>query len=182
MKHVHAESANSQDVMALAKGAGLHEKGNWHFHAKIDRYANDEDFKAGKVYKTTQFEKNILVNAGINLMLTLLAGGAGTAYNNANSYIGVGDSSTAEAASQTDLQAATNKLRKAMDGGYPTYGTSQQIVFRSTFASGDANYAWNEFAVFNASSGGTMLNRKVSSQGTKTSGQTWQVTITITVS
>ena len=161
---------------------GISEKGVWKAHFRIEKFANDDAVKAGKAYEVSEFEKNILVNAGINAMLTLLAGGGGTAFNNANAYIGVGDSSTAAAASQTDLVAASNKLRKAMNASYPTYGTSQQIVFQSDFGSSEANFAWNEFAVFNASSGGTMLNRKVSAEGTKTSGQTWRVTVTITIS
>jgi hypothetical protein len=109
-----------------------------------------------------------------------LTTGTGTAFNNANSYIGVGDSTTAFAASQTDLVAATNKLRKAMDATYPQVSTNV-ITFRSTFATGDANFAWQEWGVFNASSAGTMLNRKVESLGTKTSAQTWQFTVTITL-
>lgn len=126
---------------------------------------------------------NLLLNEGINELWTLGAGGGGTAFNNSNSYLGVGDDSTAEAASQTGLQAATNKLYKAMDATYPTYGTSQKITFRSTFASGDANFAWNEFTVANGSSdSGKNLNRKVSAQGTKTSGQSWQLTLEITLS
>ena len=109
-----------------------------------------------------------------------LTTGTGTAFNNANSYIGVGDSTTAFAATQTDLQAATNKLRKAMDATYPQVAANV-ITFRSTFATTDANYAWQEWGVFNASSAGTMLNRKVESLGTKTSAQTWQITVTITL-
>ncbi len=112
-----------------------------------------------------------MVQAGI--------GAAVTAFNNANAYIGVGDSTTAFAVGQTDLQAATNKLRKAMDATYPS-GASNVITFRSTFATGDANYAWQEWGVFNASSAGTMLNRKVESLGTKTNTQTWQFTVTLT--
>lgn len=119
----------------------------------------------------TDAGRNHLVQAGI--------GAAVTPFNNANSYIGVGDSSTAFAAGQTDLSAASNKLRKAMDATYPS-GGSNVITFRSTFATGDANFAWNEWAVFNASSAGTMLNRKVESLGTKTSTQTWQFTVTLT--
>lgn len=120
----------------------------------------------------TDAGRNHLVQAGI--------GAAVTAFNNANSYIGVGDSTTAFAAAQTDLQAATNKTRKAMDATYPS-GGSNVITFRSTFGTGDANFAWNEWAIFNASSGGTMLNRKVESLGTKTNTQTWQFTVTLTV-
>lgn len=163
---------------------------NW----SITRYASEEDCKAGKIYseeeavtlfgvpQTTPIEGNILVKAGINAAWTLICGGTADEFDNTNSYIGVGDSSTAEDADQTDLQAATNKLRVAMDSGYPTYGTNQQATWRSTFGSSDANWSWQEFAVFNASSGGTMLNRKISDQGTKTSGQTWQVSLVITLS
>ena len=110
-----------------------------------------------------------------------LVGGTGTAFNNTNSYIGAGDSTTAFSAAQTDLQAATNKLRKAMDATYPQTATNV-MTFRSTFGTADANFAWQEWGVFNAASGGTMMNRKVESLGTKTSAQTWQVTCALTFS
>jgi hypothetical protein len=119
----------------------------------------------------TDAGRNHLVQAGI--------GAAVTAFNNANSYIGVGDSTTAFSAAQTDLVAATNKLRKAMDATYPS-GGSNVITFRSTFGTSDANFAWQEWGVFNASSAGTMLNRKVESLGTKTNTQTWQFTVVLT--
>lgn len=109
-----------------------------------------------------------------------LTTGTGTAFNNANSYIGVGDSATAFAATQTDLQAATNKMRKAMDATYPQVAANV-LTFRSTFATTDANWAWQEWGVFNGSSGGTMMNRKAESLGTKTSAQTWQFTVTLTL-
>jgi hypothetical protein len=136
-------------------------------------------FQRGEAYETAEIGGNVLLNAGINLVWTLAAGGSGTAFSNANARIGVGDSSTAEAASQTGLQAATNKTYQAVDSGYPTYGTSQQIVFRATFGGSSANYHWQEFTVDN---GTTSLNRKTSDQGTKTSGQVWQTTLTITLS
>ena len=110
---------------------------------------------------------------------TLVAGAGGAAFNNANSYIGVGDSSTAFSAAQTDLVAATNKLRKAMDATYPTNATNV-LTFRSTFATTDANWAWQEWGIFNAAAAGTMMSRKVESLGTKTSAQSWQITCTIT--
>lgn len=121
-----------------------------------------------------------LTNAYRDHVATLTSG-TGTSFNNANAHIGVGDSATAFAAAQTDLQAASNKLRKAMDATYPQVSTNV-LTFRSTFATGDANFAWNEWAVFNASSSGVMLNRKVESLGTKTSAQSWQLTVTITLS
>ena len=120
-----------------------------------------------------------LTTAFRDFVASITAGAGGTAFNNANSYIGVGDSTTAFSAGHTDLQAATNKFRKAMDATYPQVAANVQ-TFRSTFATGDANFAWQEWGVFNASSGGTMMNRKVESLGTKTSAQSWQVTVTIT--
>lgn len=121
-----------------------------------------------------------LTNAGRDLIAAMIVGETTTDFNSANAFMGVGDSSTAFAASQTDLQAATNKLRKAMDATYPTR-SANQLTFRATFATGEANFTWNEWAVFNASNGGTMLNRKVEALGTKTSAQSWQLTTTLTL-
>jgi hypothetical protein len=95
-------------------------------------------------------------------------------------FLGTGDNTTAFANTQTDLQAPTNKLRKAMDGGYPTR-SSGTLTFRSTFSTSEGNYAWNEWGVFDAVSSGNMYGRKAESLGTKTSAQTWQLTATITV-
>lgn len=115
-----------------------------------------------------------------NFLASLAVGAGGTAFNNANAYIGVGDSSTAFAAAQTDLQAATNKLRKAMDATFPTLATNV-MTFRSTFGTSEANWVWNEWAIFNASAAGTMMMRKVEALGTKTSAMTWQIEAAITL-
>jgi hypothetical protein len=46
-----------------------------------------------------------------------------------------------------------------------------------------ANFTWNEFVVGNGGSDAAMhLNRKVSPQGTKVSGQTWVATVIISLS
>jgi hypothetical protein len=51
------------------------------------------------------------------------------------------------------------------------------------FSGSEANYAWNEFTVANGNSDSAKnLNRLVSAQGTKTSGQVWQVDVEITLS
>ena len=131
-------------------------------------------------YEVSDIEGNALVNAGINQFWTLGCAGGGVNWG-LGAYLGVGDSSAAEAPAQTDLQAATNKLRVAMNGGYPTYGTLQKATWQSDFTSTQANYAWQEFGVFSGASGGTMLNRKISSQGTKTAGQTWRLSLEITL-
>jgi len=122
----------------------------------------------------------------------------------ANTYLGVGDSTTAAATSQTDLQAATNKQRKVMDTGFPkiqgenydranpTTGATETVtptngdfVCRTTWAGTEAAFKHVEFAIFNAAAGGTMLDRFIGGsnpdyQGTKPTGvnQVWEETIT----
>ena len=120
-----------------------------------------------------------LTNAGRNFIAQAIINDTPTFFTNANARIGVGDSTTAFAASQTDLQAATNKLRAAMETGFPTR-TDNLLTFKSSFGSSDANYAWNEWGIFNDASAGTMLNRKVEALGTK-SGGTWILTVELTV-
>lgn len=121
-----------------------------------------------------------LTNAGRDLIAADIIGEAVAEFNNANAHIGVGDSTTAFAVTQTNLQAATNLLRKAMDATYPTR-SGNVLTFRSTFTTAEANFAWQEWGVFNAASAGTMLNRKVESLGTKASTQSWQITVTNTI-
>jgi hypothetical protein len=122
-----------------------------------------------------------LTNGGIAIMAQDLIGESITEYNNGNAHIGVGDSTTAFAASQTDLQAATNKVRKGMDATYPSRAAAV-VTMRSTFLTGEANWVWNEWGIFNHVTAGTMLSRKVESLGTKTSAQSWQITATLTFS
>lgn len=121
-----------------------------------------------------------ITNAGAILAAQCLMNDSATFLNNTNSHLGVGDSNTAFSAAHTDLQASSNKLRKAMESGYPTR-SSGALTFRSLFGTSDANWAWNEWGVFNASSSGTMFSRKVESLGTKSGTQSWQLTATVTV-
>lgn len=118
-------------------------------------------------------------NAAAVHMASAVTGGGVTAFNNANAYIGVGDSTTAFSAAHTDLQASTNKLRKGMQPTYPQLA-SNVVTFQALFIESEANFAWQEFAVFNASSGGTMISRKVQSLGTKPGTEQWRITVTST--
>lgn len=130
------------------------------------------------------FKGNLLLNEGINELWTILCTtSSGTKFNSTNAYLGVGDDTTSENATQTGLIASTNKLYKAMDSGYPTSGTSQLATWRSTFGASDANFNWNEFTVANGNSDAAKnLNRKVSNQGTKVISQQWQLSLQITLS
>lgn len=159
----------------------INEKVGYYAEWTIFKYADDEAYKRGDCFEQITVPRNMLLNEGIQTALDLIIGAGGTAYNNANARLGVGDSAGAEAATQTDLQAATNKTYKAMEASYPSR-TNQTLMFRSVFGSADANYAWNEFCVDNGAAGAKTLNRKVSAQGTKAAGQTWTLDLTITLS
>ena len=120
-----------------------------------------------------------LTDVGRRFMLDKTIGAAGTVFDGTNSYLGTGDSSTAFAASQTDLQAATNKAREIVDSA-PTRSTDT-LTFIATYEAADNNWAWQEVATFNASSGGTMLSRLVQSLGTKASPAVWTLTYTLQI-
>jgi hypothetical protein len=112
----------------------------------------------------------MLLNAGINVAWGLVCGAGGTAFDNTHAYIGVGDSSTAAVATQTGIQAGTNHLNIAMDATYPLAAAAQAEVWRSTFTSAQANWAWNEITVSDANDFTHALNRLVQTMGTKASG------------
>lgn len=173
----------------------------WHARLRLDKLNGEwtgEDLDAGLVepYETVERAGNLLTIGGASIFWqTLIGNGSATAgqeltyFNNAQAAIGVGDSSTAAADTQTALQAATNRLYKAMDATYPQHtdsdsaGAAKSITFRSTFATTDANYVWNEWGVFNSATHNTgrMLNRKVENLGTKTSAASWVLTITLSL-
>lgn len=115
--------------------------------------------------------------AGINF-LTLAAVGQGTFFNASNAHIAVGNGSDAFDASQTDLMGAS-VLRKKVEDGYPIVD-APSLTFRTTFETDEANFDWREWGIFNAATGGVMLNRVVEGNGTKQSNQTWVLEVTIT--
>lgn len=127
-------------------------------------------------YETIRGEENCLLNVGIDIMWDLIIGSSALHFDNSNATIGVGNSSTGANATQTDLVGAS-KTYKGMETGYPT-STAQKATFKSSFGSSDANYVWAEWVVKRT----TCLNRKVDAMGTKTSGSTWTLEVTITLS
>lgn len=134
-----------------------------------------------KPYEVIDFGGNILVTVGIKLLLDLLGGAGGTVLSNANAYLGVGASSTAAAVGQTALLGVGDRKRNAMNGSYPIVA-SPKVTYQATFGTNDANFAWEEVGTFNDGTVdvGIMLNRKVQSLGTKSSGATWTLTEDIT--
>lgn len=184
---------------AIATSSDRHDAVKWRCHWKLEKFhtpgGTPESFDGLTPFEVIEREGNLLMYGGASVLWqaligngTTTAGQALTYFNNAQAAIGVGDSTTAAAATQTNVQAATNKLRKAMDATYPqhtdaTTSGAASITFKSTFATGDANFAWQEWGVFNSTTDGTgrMLNRKVESLGTKTSAASWAFTVTLTL-
>lgn len=134
---------------------------------------------------------NLLTTAGLQRLTNLLIGAGGTALTNTTARLGVGNSATAAAVGQTDLQAAagsTNRWFQPMDATFPT-AVNGVVTLKSTFVTGDGNFVWNEWgsdigtATVTAANtvNATLLNRAVQSLGTKASGS-WVLTATITVS
>lgn len=148
----------------------------------IRKFQNSKDYKKNKPFEVSKFNGNIMLNEGINELWRVLCSSNGTKYDNSNSYLGVGEDSTAESATQTGLQGSSLTF-KSMDEGYPIYGSSQKATWKATFGSTEANNDWNEFCIANGNSNSAkLLNRKVSSQGTKTSSEVWELTLQIVLS
>ena len=120
-------------------------------------------------------EPNKVVNTGLSHVIKLITGESALTLNNANARLGSGDNSTAEAAGQTNLQAATNKIWVAMDATYPTAESNRKTRFQATFAAGVATWTWLEdgFARGDPGSGGIMAGRKVVNHGAKGAGDSW---------
>lgn len=164
------------------------ELANWLCRYRLSKYHEDiepyrgregEFHRLFKPYEAIEGEGNCLLNSGIDEIWDLVTGASANHYDNTNAQIGVGDSNTAANATQTDLQAATNKTYKGMETGYPT-STTQKVTFKASFGSSEANYAWEEWVVKHSTSA-ICLNRKVESLGTKSTG-TWTLEVQISLS
>lgn len=118
-----------------------------------------------------------ITTEGVKLIAQTLIGNS-TPLDSTHAYIGVGNGSSVFDASQVDLVGSI-KIRKPMDVGYPNANLAT-VTFRSTFQPSEANFAWNEWGIFNAETGGVMLNRVVESNGTKQGNQTWVLEVAIT--
>ena len=143
-----------------------------------------------KPFETIEGGPNLITTAGLNRVMSLLIG-SGQAATNTSARIGVGNSTTAAAVGQTDLQAAagaSNRYFQPMDATFPSVSAAT-VTFKATFASSNGNFAWQEWCVDIGTptvAGGTtvnalMLNRKVQSFGTKASGASWVLTVTSTL-
>lgn len=119
--------------------------------------------------------KNLVVNAGLNQIVQLLIGGN----TNSITYCGVGSNSTAVTAADTDLNTAIGS-RLSITNRYA--GTTGVAHFDSFYSSSSNNGTWLETALFDASSSGDMICRKIISSFVKATTNTATVAWTLTIS
>ena len=87
--------------------------------------------------------KNLIVDVGKDALMKLIANMTGGGYT---ATIGVGDSTTAAAVGQTDLQASSNKTFKTIASGDKVY-TRPTLFLSVDFGYSEANYTWNEIGL-----------------------------------
>ncbi len=110
-------------------------------HVRIRAWEKQPDGTEKEVYDKTI--KNLVVDAGKVSILKYISNLSGGGYAN---QIGVGDSTTAAGASQTDLQASTNKYWKSI-------ATADRILLGTTiylsvdFGYTEGNFTWNELGL-----------------------------------
>ena len=146
----------------------------------VKKFESDAALSQGKAYEIGVSEGNVAINNGIQLALDQIINVSSQPYWAGNSLVGVGSDNTGEAATQSGLIGASQAWA-GMDATYPSR-SSQTVSWQGSFPAAVGNFAWNEFTILNTSSSVRSLIRKVSAQGTKTSGQTWQLTIQLTMS
>jgi len=144
----------------------------------------------------TESAYNLITTSGLTFLSGRITGNVSVNPLSAGyTRIGVGDSSTAASVSQTDLQGTNKYWKQIVASGYPSI-SGGVIQWQSVFGSAVANFAWNEWALDNGgtgTAGGTandgsavsstlFFNRSVASLGTKASGTTATITVTITES
>lgn len=159
------------------------------YHGNIDEYRERHGKAEGErrfyaehqPYEERREEGNLLLNVGCYELLQLLTGAGGTVFDAAESQIGVGNSNQVAAYADTDLVGGSTDYH-GMEALYPDIGVAadRHIHFKSSFGSGHAEWAWEEWVVDNKAGAGTAcLNRKVVSLGTKPALTTWTLTVTI---
>ena len=120
--------------------------------------------------------KNLIVDVGKDSIMKRLGNMTGGGYAE---NIGVGDSTTAAAVGQTDLQASSNKVFKIVVSGDYVY-TRPTLFVSADFGYTEGNFTWNEIGL--KDNNGVLVARQVDSSPlgkttTKRAIVEWQLSI-----
>lgn len=149
-------------------------------------------------YETVESEGNLLTRLGRKRLIDrFVETASNVGIKTTTGRIGTGNSSTAAVDTDTDLAAAAgsaNRQFQMLDSapGVGSGASSGVGTFVATFGTGVGNYAWAEWGIDGGTAAGTtvtsdtnttpgLVNRKVTSLGTKTSAASWVFTVTITI-
>lgn len=188
---------------------------HWHAFARVDKYSDDQvswarrrlaglepegrhlhAFFAAPEDGYAEADGNLLVTVGLDAITKLLiASGSPQAFSGpTRAIVGVGATSTAATVADTALGAdGGSAYYQGCDSSNPTQA-SGVITTVCTFATGNANFAWNEWCwatctgtitpgatLASVATGTKLWNHKIQSLGTKSSGS-WVLTSTVTIS
>lgn len=101
-------------------------------------------------------------------------------FSQSTAYIGVGNGSTAFSAGHTTLQGTGGSILLKNVNITPVR-SGQTLTFATTFTTGEANWTWYEWGIFNAPSSGDMLNRVLAINAAKNSAESWNLSVNITI-
>jgi hypothetical protein len=161
----------------------------------------DFDRLGADPFAVTEVEGNLITTAGLGFITAALIAGTFDPLSVTRAFVGVGATATAATVADTALGAnGGSAYYQAFDGAptrTTTTVTNDAIQGVSTFASGNANFAWNEWCWASTTTGTitpgatlasitsgteTMWNHKIASMGTKGSGSSWVFTTKVTFS
>ena len=200
-----SDHARAGEALATGVTAPIADLGHGTTLWRVDRWDADQtawavrrcqgqpdaaDFKLLGVrpYETTEHLGNAVLQAGwARVLANLTSVPASTAiFDATHTRIGVGDGSTAvNAVTDVDLSATSGSTHRwfQLVSGAPTIGGTipKTCAWSATFGTSDGNFTWSEFGIDNGTASGNtvsapLLNRALSAQGAKVSGQTWTVT------
>lgn len=186
----------------------------WHARARVDKYSDDQvtwarrqlaglepdgrhlhAFFAAPEDGYAEADGNLLVTAGLDAITKLLiASGSPQAFSGpTRAIVGVGDQSTTAVIGDTHLGGdGANAWYQGCDSSNPTQANGVMTAV-ATFATGDANFTWEEWCwatctgsitagatLASVATGTKLWNHKIQSLGTKSSGS-WVLTSTVTL-
>jgi len=120
--------------------------------------------------------KNLVVNEGLAFVISRMVGTSKAVM----SHMGLGSSTTAAAAGDTDLGSQLGS-REALDSTTISGTNNEKVIYEASFEAGDATGAVTEAGIFNATSAGDMLCRTVFAVVNKGANDSLTVTWTITL-